>query len=107
MVEELLLVLSTFPDAETARRIAHQLVAERFAACANIIPQIESIYWWEGKIEDAAETLVLLKTTIGYYKSLEQKLRSLHPYKLPEIIAFRASEGLPEYLQWVMERCSA
>ncbi len=57
MAEELLLVLSTFPDAETARRIAHELVVERFAACANIIPQIESIYWWEGKIENGAETL--------------------------------------------------
>jgi periplasmic divalent cation tolerance protein len=107
MAEELLLLLTTFPDAETARRIAHQLVAERLAACANIIPQIESIYWWEGTIEDGAETLVLLKSTIRYYTALEQKLRSLHPYKLPEIIAFRASEGLPEYLQWVMERCSA
>jgi periplasmic divalent cation tolerance protein len=106
MAEELLLVLSTFPDAETAQRIAHQLVAERLAACANIFPQIESFYWWEGKIEDGAETLVFLKTTLGYYKSLELKLRSLPPYKLTESIEYRASEGLPEYLQWVMERCS-
>jgi periplasmic divalent cation tolerance protein len=106
MAEELLLVVSTFPDKETATKIAHQLVTDRVAACANILPQVESIYRWKDKIETAAETLVLFKTTIGRYKTLEDKLRQLHPYDVPEIVAFRASEGLPDYLQWVMTSCN-
>jgi periplasmic divalent cation tolerance protein len=107
MAEEVLLVLSTFPDVGTARRIGRQLVAEHCAACANILSAVESIYWWEEKLESANETLVLFKTTAGRYAALETTLRQLHPYEAPEIIALSLDRGLPEYLRWVSENSSA
>jgi periplasmic divalent cation tolerance protein len=107
MADEVLLVLSTFPDVATARRIGRQLVAEHCAACVNILPAVESIYWWEEKIESANETLALFKTTAGRYVALETTLRQLHPYQVPEIIALSVDRGLPEYLHWVSENCAA
>jgi periplasmic divalent cation tolerance protein len=106
MAEELLLALSTFPDAETARRIAQQLVTENLAACANILPAVESIYRWQEKIENSAETLVFFKTTAARYDAFQEKLRSLHPHEVPEIICLRIADGLPEYLHWVIAGCS-
>jgi len=105
MGEEVLLALSTFPDIETARRIARQLVTENFAACANIIPAIESIYRWKEKIETSAETLVYFKLSEERQSSFQEKLRSLHPYEVPEIIFFPIASGLPEYLRWVVDSC--
>jgi periplasmic divalent cation tolerance protein len=105
MADEVLLVLSTFPDVATARRIGRQLVEEKCAACANILPQVESIYWWEQKVESAHETLVFFKTTADRYEALQTTLRQLHPYDVPEIIAVRIEQGLPEYLRWVSENC--
>src|SRR5438105_14349586 len=105
MVENVLLARSTSPDMETARRIARQLVTENFAACANIIPAIESIYRWKEKIETSAETLVFFKLSEERQSSFQEKLRSLHPYEIPEIIFFPISGGLPEYLRWVVESC--
>ena len=78
MAGEALLVLSTFPDVATARRIGRQLVEERCAACANILPPVESIYWWEEKVESANETLVLFKTSADRYNALETTLRGNH-----------------------------
>ncbi|PZR76273.1 MAG: divalent-cation tolerance protein CutA [Chthoniobacterales bacterium] len=101
MNEETLLVCSTFPDTETARWIARQLVTEKFAACANIVPAVESIYRWQGKVEDGEETFVFFKTTAARYPAFQEKLKSLHPYDVPEIIALKISDGLPEYLKWV------
>ena len=103
MADEILLVFSTFPDIETARRIAQQLVAENLAACANIIPAIESIYRWQGKVEEGNETLVLFKTTAARSVVFQEKLKSLHPYDVPEIICLRIADGSPEYLRWVAE----
>jgi periplasmic divalent cation tolerance protein len=103
MAEEILLAFSTFPDIETARRIAGQLVTEDFAACANIIPAIESIYRWEGKIESGTETLVLFKTAAARYPAFQDRLKSLHPYDVPEIIACPVDKALPEYLRWVID----
>lgn len=105
MADEALLVLSTFPDVAAARRIGRQLVEEKCAACANILPQVESIYWWEQKVESAPETLVFFKTTADRYEALQTTLRQLHPYDVPEIIAVRIGQGLPEYLRWVSENC--
>lgn len=107
MNEETFLACSTFPDVETARRIAHQLVTENLAACANIVPAIESIYRWQGKIENAQETLVFFKTTATRSAAFQDRLKSLHPYEVPEIICLRIADGLPEYLRWVSEntRC--
>jgi periplasmic divalent cation tolerance protein len=105
MAEKILLALSTFPDAEIARRISNQLVSEGFAACANILPAIESIYRWKGKIESGTETLVFFKVSEDRQSAFQDKLRSLHPYDVPEIIFVPVASGLQEYLQWVSENC--
>ena len=70
-------------------------------------PQVESIYWWEKKVESANETLVLFKTTADRYAALETTLRQLHPYEVPEIIAVKVEQGSPDYLRWVSENCAA
>ena len=105
MAEQILLALSTFPDAEIARRVSNQLVSERFAACANILPAIESVYRWKEKIEAGNETLVFFKVSEDRQSAFREKLRSLHPYDVPEIIFVAVASGLPEYLQWVSENC--
>jgi periplasmic divalent cation tolerance protein len=105
MAAKILLALSTFPDPETARRISNQLVTEKFAACANILPAVESIYRWKEKIETASEVIVLFKTTQDRQKAFQEKLRSLHPYDVPEIIFMSVTNGLPEYVRWVIENC--
>ena len=106
MAEKILLALSTFPDAEIARRISNQLITESFAACANILPTIESIYRWKNKIESGNETLVLFKLSEDRKSAFQDKLRSLHPYDIPEIIFVPVVSGLPEYLRWVAASCS-
>ena len=107
MADEVLLALSTFPDIETARRIARQLVTENFVACANVISAIESIYRWQGKIEEGNETLVLFKTTAARSAAFQEKLKSLHPYDVPEVIFLPIADGSPEYLRWVAENCAS
>ena len=106
MSKTIVLALSTFPDRETAQRIANQLVTEKFAACANIMPAIESIYRWKEKIETGNETLVFFKVSEDRQSEFQEKLRSLHPYEVPEIIFIPVSSGLPEYLSWVIENCA-
>lgn len=101
--DEVRLVFSTFPDRESARRIATQVVTEKFAACANILPQVESIYRWKENVESAEETLVLFKLGAARYAEFESRLKSLHPYEVPEIIAADVASGLPAYLQWAVE----
>ena len=103
--QKILLALSTFPDRETAQRISNQLVTEKFAACANILPQIDSVYRWQGKIENGTETLVFFKVSEDRQGAFQEKLRSLHPYEVPEIIFVPVSSGLPDYLRWVAENC--
>jgi len=105
MPEKILLALSTFPDAETARRISNELVAQKFVACANIMPSVESIYTWKGKIEKADETLVFFKLSEVRQAAFQEKLRSLHPYDVSEIVFVPISSGLPDYLRWVAENC--
>ena len=106
MAGKVLLALSTFPDQETARDISSELVTKKLAACANILPGVESIYRWEEKIESGNETLVLFKLSEERQSAFQEKLRSLHPYEVPEIIFVPISSGLPEYLRWVTENCS-
>jgi periplasmic divalent cation tolerance protein len=106
MAEKVLLALSTFPDQETARRISNELVTKKLAACANILPGVESIYRWKEKIESGNEPLVLFKLSEDRQSAFQEKLRSLHPYDVPEIIFVPISSGLPEYLRWVTENCS-
>jgi periplasmic divalent cation tolerance protein len=103
MGDEIVLAFSTFPDVETARRIARELVTEKFAACANVIPRIESIYVWQEKLEQGEETLVLFKTSAARSAVFQEKLKSLHPYEVPEIVFVPITAGLPAYLQWVAD----
>ncbi len=100
-----MLIVTTWPNAEAARRAARQLIEEKLIACANILPGVESIYRWQGKVETSPEVMALMKTSIGRYPQVEARIHALHSYELPEIIAFRASEGLPSYLRWVEESC--
>ena len=103
MADEVLLAFSTFPDVPTARDISRQLITGRFAACANILPNIESIYLWGGKLGEGNEALVLFKLSASRYADFEQRLRSLHPYEVPEIVTVVVNRGLPEYLRWVCD----
>ena len=99
--DDLLLVFSTFPDDAKAREVARTLVGERLAACANLLPGMTSLYVWKEQTEECAEVLALFKTTRAAYPALENRLRTLHPYELPEIIALPPAAGLPAYLAWV------
>ncbi len=105
MAEEVLTVFTTWPDLETARTAARTLVEEKLAACGNIVPGVESVYRWEGKVETSAEVLVIFKTVIGRYQMLEARLRTLHPYAVPEVLALRITDGLPAYVRWVEQSC--
>jgi periplasmic divalent cation tolerance protein len=105
MAEETLLVFSTFGDAEEARRIVRQLVEERLIACGNLLPGVESIYRWQGAIETAQETMAVMKTNIDRYYQLEARLKELHSYEVPEVVAVRAHAGLLPYLRWVDDSC--
>ena len=105
MADEILFAFCTFPDAATARRIVRDIVESKLAACGNVVPQIHSIYRWQGKIESADETLALFKLPSNRYDEFEAKLRDLHPYDVPEIISCPVERGLPEYLRWASESC--
>ena len=105
MADQIVLALSTFPDRETAQRISNQLITEKFTTCANILSPVESIYRWKEKIETGNETLVFFKLSEGRQSAFQEKLRSLHPYEVPEIIFVPISTGLPEYLRWVADNC--
>jgi periplasmic divalent cation tolerance protein len=106
MADEIVLAFCTFPDAEAARKIVRALVESKLAACGNVLPPIHSIYRWQGKIEAADETLAIFKLPANRYAEFETKLRSLHPYDVPEIISCAIDRGLPEYLRWVAQSCS-
>lgn len=98
---DVLVVMCTFPDAATARRVARELVDRRLAACVSLIPAVESVYRWQGAVESANEVLAVCKTTAEAYPALEGGLRSLHPYEVPEILALPVAAGLADYLSWV------
>ena len=100
-----LVVFCTFPDSGVARRIVHTLVEERLVACGNLLPGVESIYRWKGAVETSAEVMVILKTTEMAYAQLQARIKELHPYDLPEVLALKAYDGLPDYLQWVLQSC--
>lgn len=106
MAEEVLLAISTFPDAELARSVSRQLVEQKLAACANIGSTVQSIYHWQSKIEEGTETIVFFKTTRDRFHEFARVLQSLHPYEVPEIVAVRVEEGLPAYLEWVESNCA-
>jgi periplasmic divalent cation tolerance protein len=97
------LVLTTCASLEEARRISRTLIERRLAACVNIAPQIESVYRWQGKIETAAEFLLLIKTTAGAFDELRIALAELHSYDVPECIEISIEDGSAAYLAWIGE----
>lgn len=103
MDNEVLVVLCNCPDAETARRLASEAVEQRTAACVNIVPGVESVYRWQGRVEIEQETTLLIKTSGKAFEALRNQLQQGHPDELPEIIAVPVTRGLPGYLDWVRE----
>ena len=95
------IVLTTAATAEDARRLGHALVEERLAACATIVPAAESIYRWQGRVETAAETLLLLKTAAEKVEALEMRLKELHSYETPEFLVLEVERGSRAYLDWM------
>ena len=96
-------VLVTAPNLDTARALAKAALSARLAACANLIPQIESHYWWQGKLESGAEALILFKTTKANLKSLEKLVVANHPYDTPEFLVLPILAGNKRYLDWVRQ----
>jgi periplasmic divalent cation tolerance protein len=95
------IVLTTAASVDEARRLGRALVEEQLAACATLIPAVESIYHWEGKVESAGETLLLLKTTADHLDALEARLHALHAYKVPEFLVLPVDSGSEGYLAWM------
>jgi periplasmic divalent cation tolerance protein len=95
------IVLCTAGSEEEARKIARHLVERRLAACVNIVPQITSIYHWQGRIEEGREWLLLIKTSSEMFGRVQAVIRELHSYELPECIAVDIADGSSEYLKWI------
>jgi periplasmic divalent cation tolerance protein len=95
------LVLVTTSDRNEAERIAAALVKWRMAACVSILPGVESLFWWEGKVDSAVEFLLLIKTTFDRFSDVEAAVREYHSYKVPEIVALPISAGHEPYLAWL------
>jgi periplasmic divalent cation tolerance protein len=100
---QVILVLTNFPDEAGAKELAEKLIDDRLAACINILQGCTSFYRWQGLIEMTNEIPVLIKTTVEHYDAVEQTIKAIHPYELPEILAVPIDNGLPAYLQWVID----
>src|SRR5262245_43348403 len=97
---EFVTVLVTGPNRSAARKLARAALKAKLIACANLIPQIESHYWWQEKIEHGTEVLLLLKTTANHVQALEKLILSLHPYDTPEFLVLKINHGNKRYLGW-------
>lgn len=98
---EMLMVFTTFANEDDAARVVRALVEERLVACGNLLPGARSLYRWEGKIEDAREVVVLLKTRKQDWTALLSRVHELHPYETPECVAVRIAAGAPKYMEWL------
>ena len=101
MVLEPILVMTNFPDKKGAVALAEALIAQHLAACVNVLSPCTSIYCWQGIVESADEIPVLIKTLRQHYDRVEQLIKMMHPYELPEVIMVPILNGLPAYLQWI------
>ncbi len=101
-MSEISIVFVTAGSEEEAVKIGRSLVEEELAACANIVPRIRSIYRWKGETCDEQEVLIIIKTRSLLFPALQSRVKQLHSYEVPEIIAFPLAQGLPEYLDWVI-----
>ena len=102
-----LLVLTTCPGTITAKKIANDLVIAKLAACVQIIPGVQSFFRWVGKVDNSEEILLLIKTTADRYPALQDRITSLHPYDLPEIVTIPINGGLEGYLAWIETNTSS
>jgi periplasmic divalent cation tolerance protein len=100
------IVLTAVGSEEEARKIAHQLVERRLAACVNIVPHVGSVYRWKGKVEEAREWLLIIKTIAGLFGQVRQAIADLHSYELPECVCLAMEDGSADYLQWIGESVS-
>jgi periplasmic divalent cation tolerance protein len=100
------LVLVTAPDIKTARTLAKAILSVRLAACVNLLPRIESHYWWKGEIEVGAEVLMLIKTRKDRLKKLEKEIVARHPYDSPEFLVLPVADGNKRYLDWLSRSVS-
>ncbi len=98
---EAVLIISNFPDEKSAMQVAEALIHRRLAACVNVLSPCASVYRWQGEIESAGEIPVLIKTRRQHYDRVEQLIKMMHPYELPEVIMVPITGGLPAYLQWL------
>jgi periplasmic divalent cation tolerance protein len=97
------IVLCSAGSEDEARKIARHLVEHRLAACVNIVPRMESIYRWQGKLESSGEWLLLIKTTVEKFPAVRDAIRDLHSYELPECIAISIEDGSSGYLEWIAQ----
>ncbi|MFC1594029.1 divalent-cation tolerance protein CutA [Candidatus Omnitrophota bacterium] len=96
-----IVVLVTAANKEEAQKISNGLIQEKLAACVNVIDGVNSIFWWEGKVDSAQETLLVIKTKQSLFEELEKKVKELHSYDCPEIIALSITAGNKAYLDWI------
>lgn len=100
---QVLLVCSNVPDLECAKKLARHLLEQHLVACVNILPAVHSMYRWQGVLEEASEVVLQIKTTQARYAEVEAAIKAIHPYEVPEIIAFPVTEGASAYLGWVRQ----
>ena len=104
--QDVLVVMVTAPNQEEAEKIADHAVRSRHAACVTTIPVAQSTYWWEGQVMSEQESVLFMKTTVDRFPLLQDTIRKVHSYKVPEIIAIPVGFGLPQYLEWVRKEAS-
>ena len=97
----MLIVLTTIPDREEAETLAEKLVSEKLAACVQVLPQMRSIYFWQGEVKKDDECLLLIKTLAEKYDAVEAFIRNNHSYSVPEIVALNAEKVFDGYLDWL------
>ena len=95
------IILVTAPNKKEARRIARHLISQRLAACVNILPGVDSLFWWQGKIDKAKENILIIKSKKSLISKLISEIKKIHSYKVPEIIALEINAGLSDYLDWI------
>ena len=106
-MDQYLIVLTTFPDEESAMVCAHRLINDKLAACVNVLPRLTSVYEWNNDLQVGQELLLLIKTTKHRYPQLEARLQEIHPYELPEIVATPITHGFGSYLSWIDAQTTA
>ena len=106
-MSDFILVISTIPNEEEGKAIAETIVTERLAACVNLSSAVQSLYWWQGNISTDREFMLFIKTRSDLYPKLEQRIREIHSYEVPEIIALPLWQGSQPYLDWIKKETTA